>query len=235
MLSLNTRQAGVGLQAGYNGRVSSPPGRRRFLLTAAGLAAAAVAPRGQAQTQTGAGPRVVFTPAADYQELPADCYADRLIRPGEIILHWDGNRNGRELWKAVITYQTLAYLRQSAHFAVDEGRVLQMLPMYRAQVQESYGAQGYNWIAINVEMAGRDFDQPGFAPAEAQVRRTLRLVSALMDFYAIPFEKVLGHYERDDRGLKRDPGEQFMAAFREQLAAYRRQLSPLKHGVFAEG
>lgn len=221
------------MQAGYNGRVSSPLGRRRFLWTAAGLAAAALAPRRQAQTA--AGPRVVFTPAADYQELPADCYADRLIQPGEIILHWDGNRNGRELWKAVITYQTLAYLRQSAHFAVDDGRVLQMLPMYRAQVQESHGAQGYNWIAINVEMAGRDFDQPEFAPAEAQIWRTLRLVSALMDYYSIPFEKVLGHYERDARGLKRDPGEQFMADFRELLAAHRRQLSPLKHSVFAEG
>jgi hypothetical protein len=221
--------------------VTNVGSRRRFLLAAglgvAGLGAAAVTPgffqRAAAARQ--AGVPVVFTPPDDYQELPADCYSPALIQPGEIILHWDGNRNGRELWKAVITYQTLAYVRQSAHFAVDDGRALQMLPMYRRSVQESYGAMGYNWIAINVEMAGRDFDLPEFAPAEPQVARTLRLVSQLMDFYHLPFEKVVGHYERDDRGLKQDPGVKFMASFREKLLAYRAALSPVKRQLLTVG
>ncbi len=220
--------------------MSVPWSRRRFLRAAACLGAAAALPaplRPKAARPDAAPPgeRVYFTPLADYRELPADCYADTLIRPGEIILHWDGNRNGRELWKAAVTYETLAYLRQSAHFAVDDRRGLQMLPLYRGLAQESYGAKGYNWIALNVELAGRDFDQPEFAPAESQVRLTVRLVSQLMDFYDIPFAKVVGHYERDDRGLKRDPGLAFMARFREQLAAYRATLSPLKRQLLPDG
>jgi hypothetical protein len=49
-----------------------------------------------------------------------------------------------------------------------------------------------------------------------------------MDFYGIAFEHVVGHFERDDRGLKQDPGVKFMATFRERLKAYRTQLSPTK-------
>jgi hypothetical protein len=215
--------------------------RRAFLRAAVGLGLMALAPPTPATPGTGGSqtrpdePRVYFTPLEDYHELPADCYAQNLIRPGEIILHWDGNAHGRELWKVQITYETLSYVLQSSHFAVDDKRVWQMLPMYQTLVQESYGAKGYNWIAINVEMAGRDFDLPEFYPAETQIRLTLRLISHLMDFYAIPFEKVFGHFERDDRDLKQDPGVKFMADFRERLKAYRTSLSPLKRSLVASG
>jgi hypothetical protein len=203
-----------------------PLSRRKFLATLAGLGAAAIAPGAAGQPPPGR--PVYFVPAAGYQELPADCFAANLIRPGEIILHWDGNRHGRELWKVAVTYETLAYVKQSAHFAVDDQRVWQLLPMYRSLVQESYGAKGFNWIAINVEMAGRDFDLPEFAPDENQVRLTVRLISQLLDFYRLAPEAVFGHFERDERGLKQDPGVKFMASFREQLAAYRASLSPIK-------
>lgn len=169
-----------------------------------------------------------FVPLADYQELPPDCYAHNLIRPFEIILHWDGNSRGRDLWLAPITFQTLSYLQQSAHFAVDYQQVLQMLPMYQTLVQEAHGARGYNWAAISVEMAGTEFDLPGSAPPESEVYLTLRLVSRLMDHYHIRFEHVVGHFERDDRGDKRDPGVLFMEQFKERLLAYRTNLSPLK-------
>jgi hypothetical protein len=173
--------------------------------------------------------RAYFVAAADYHELPPDCYAHNLIRPLEIILHWDGNRHGRDLWVAAVTFETLQLLQQSSHFAVDHTRAWQMLPMYQTVVQESHGSQGYNWSAINVELAGTEFDRPGNAPPDSEVALAVGLVSQLMDFYYIEFEHVVGHYERDPRGDKRDPGLIFMAAFRERLAAYRGRLTPLKH------
>jgi N-acetyl-anhydromuramyl-L-alanine amidase AmpD len=169
----------------------------------------------------------------EYHELPPECYAPNLIRPFEIIIHWDGNRRGRELWLAPITYETLVYVQQSAHFAVDYKRVWQLLPMYQTLVQESFGARGYNWAAINVEMAGADFDRPENRPPESEVTLTVHLVSQLMDFYTIPIEHVAGHFERDARGDKVDPGPLFMARFRAQLAAHRASLSPLKRRLWA--
>jgi N-acetyl-anhydromuramyl-L-alanine amidase AmpD len=132
------------------------------------------------------------------------------------------------LWLAPVTFQTLAYVKQSAHFAVDYKQVWQLLPMYASLVQESYGTKGFNWEAINVEMAGIDFDRPGGQPPDSEVALTVQLVSRLMDHYRIAFAHVVGHYERDPRGDKRDPGETFMAGFRERLAAYRASLSPVK-------
>ena len=173
-------------------------------------------------------PRQYFVPVTDYHELPASSYAQNLIQPLEIILHWDGNQHGRPLWLAPVTFETLSYVQQSSHFAVDYKQVWQLLPMYRTVVQQSYGAQGFNWESINIEMAGTDFDQPGNLPPEAEVRRTLQLVSLLMDYYAIAFEHVAGHYERDPRGTKRDPGVKFLASFRERLVAYRAARSPNK-------
>jgi N-acetyl-anhydromuramyl-L-alanine amidase AmpD len=148
-------------------------------------------------------------------------------------LHWDGNRHGRDLWVTPVTFETLKLLGQSAHFAVDYKRTWQLLPMYQTLVQESYGAHGYNWAAINVELAGTEFDQPGNAPPESEVALAVGLVSQLMDFYRIATGHVVGHFERDPRGDKRDPGPRFMAAFRERLAAYRGRLSPLRQAAFA--
>jgi hypothetical protein len=208
--------------------------RRQFLRLAGGLLFLGLAPpTPPTPTTTTTEPREYFVPPEDYHELPADCYAQNLIRPLEIILHWDGNRQGRDLWVTAVTYETLKLLKQSSHFAVDHKRIWQMLPMYRTRVQESYGAQGYNWAAINVEMAGINFDLPDNAPPENEVRLTVRLVSQLMDFYRIAGEHVVGHYERDDRGLKEDPGVKFMADFRERLRAYRASLSPVKFGLIS--
>jgi hypothetical protein len=208
--------------------------RRRFLQSLAVVASAGFAPPTPlVPTPATREPRACFVAAADYHELPPDCYAQNLIRPFEIILHWDGNRQGRDLWVAPVTFETLKLLRQSAHFAVDYKRIWQLLPMYQTVVQESYGAHGYNWAALNVELAGTEFDQPGNAPPEGEVALAVGLVARLMDFYHIAAEHVVGHYERDPRGDKRDPGPQFMAAFRQQLAAYRGRLSPLKHAAFA--
>jgi len=175
-----------------------------------------------------------FVPKVDFHPLPPECYAQNLIRPFEIIVHWDGNRQGRDLWLAPITFETLQFTRQSSHFAVDYKRTWQMLPMYRTLVQESYGAMGYNWAAINVEMAGTEFDLADNAPPDEEVTLTVRLVSRLMDHYAIACAHVVGHFERDPRGDKRDPGVHFMATFRERLAAYRARLSPLKQQALAE-
>jgi hypothetical protein len=209
--------------------------RRRFLQTLALVAAGGLAPPTPlAPSPTTAEAPAYFVPLADYHLLPAECYAQNLIRPFEIIVHWDGNRQGRELWLAPITFETLQFTRQSSHFAVDYKRIWQLLPMYATRVQESYGAQGYNWAAINVELAGTEFDQPDNAPPDSEVTLAVRLVSRLMDHYAIAFAHVLGHFERDPRGLKRDPGVQFMADFRERLSAYRSGLAPLKQQALAE-
>lgn len=170
-----------------------------------------------------------FVPLEHYHELPPECYQANLIQPLEIIIHWDGNRQGRDLWVTAVTYETLKLVRQSAHFAVDHSRVWQLLPMYRTVVQESHGAQGYNWAAINIEMAGVYFDRPENYPPETEIRQTVHLTSQLMDFYDIAFEHVVGHFERDDRGLKEDPGVKFMADFRTRLQTYRASLSPVKH------
>ncbi len=212
--------------------------RRRFLKTLAVLAGAGLVPRlapptPPVPTATTTEAPAYFVAQADYHELPADCYAPNLIRPLDIILHWDGNRHGRDLWVAPVTFETLQLLQQSAHFAVDFKRTWQMLPMYQTLVQESHGSQGYNWSAINVELAGTEFDLPGNAPPASEVTLAVTLVAQLMDFYHIAFEHVVGHYERDPRGDKRDPGVRFMAAFREQLAAYRARRSPLKKQLLA--
>lgn len=176
-----------------------------------------------------------FVTSANYQELPPDCYYPERITPREIILHYDANSQDKSLWVVAITYETLQRNGLSVHFAVDYKRVWQMLPMYRTQVQMSKGAQGFNATAINIEMAGTRFDEPDFYPPESEVQLTLFLVSVLMDFYRIPFENVVGHFERDLRGLKQDPGVRFMASFRQQLAAYRRTLTPTKRWLNASG
>ncbi len=176
-----------------------------------------------------------FVSEADYHQLPPECYAENLIQPLEIIVHWDGNQRGRSLWLAPVTFETLRFTQQSSHFAVDYKRAWQMLPMYRSLVQQSYGAKGYNWESINIEMAGTDFDLPPNQPPEAEVQRTVELVALLMDYYAIGFEHVAGHFERDPSGLKRDPGVQFMALFRQRLQDYRAALSPAKRQFWANG
>jgi len=178
-------------------------------------------------------PRVYFVPLENYHELPPECYEANLIHPLEIILHWDGN-DRRDLQLAQVTYQTLKLLKQSSHFAVDETKIWQLLPMYQTVVQESHGAKGYNWEAINIEMAGINFDAQDRRPPESQIRLTLLLVSQLMDFYGLPLAHIVGHFERDERGLKQDPGEKFLAEFRERLQAYRVKLSPLKQMLLNE-
>ena len=105
--------------------------RRRFLKSLAGLAAVSLAPPTPPMPRpTTSERREYFVPLDDYHELPTDCYAQNLIEPLEIIVHWDGNRQGRDLWLAPVTFQTLAYVKQSAHFAVDYKRAWQLLPMY---------------------------------------------------------------------------------------------------------
>jgi hypothetical protein len=173
-------------------------------------------------------PAQFFVPKSDYHELPPECYAQNLIQPLEIIVHWDGNQRGRALWLAPITFDTLRFTQQSSHFAVDYKRSWQLLPMYQTVVQQSYGAKGYNWESINIEMAGTDFDLPGSQPPESEVQRTVQLVSLLMDYYHIDFQHVAGHYERDPSLMKHDPGVKFMAVFRQRLLAYRADLGPAK-------
>ena len=43
-----------------------------------------------------------------------------------------------------------------------------------------------------------------------------------------------GHFERDPRGDKKDPGEKLMADFRERLKAYRAALSPAKRSLISD-
>ena len=176
-----------------------------------------------------------FVPQGDYHELPPECYAQNLIVPQEIIVHWDGNQHGRALWLAPITFETLRFTQQSSHFAVDYKQTWQLLPMYRNLVQNSYGARGYNWESINIEMAGTDFDLPGSQPPDSEVQRTLQLVSLLMDYYQIDFQHVAGHYQRDPSQLKHDPGVKFMASFRQRLLTYRASLAPSKRRYLASG
>jgi len=204
--------------------------RRHFLSIAAGtLVTGGLARFLPLATPPPGNRREYFVPLANYHELPPECYAPDVIRPQEIILHWDGNRHERKLWVAPMTYETLRYLGFSAHFAVDYQCIWQMLPMYTTVVQHSYGATGYNHLSINIELAGRDFDTPGYSPPDNEVRLAIRLVAQLMDFYGIAFEHVVGHVERDPRGNKKDPGVKFLAYFRQRLNDYRTRLTPLKH------
>ncbi len=223
----------------YNASVAARSmSRRRFLRAAAlpllGMAAGFAPPTPPVPQPATSENREYFVPLDQYHELPATCYAANLIQPLEIILHWDGNRHGRDLWLAPITFETLSLLGQSAHFAVDYKRVWQLLPMYQTVVQESYGAKGFNWEAINVELAGTDFDLPGNEPPEGEIGLGVVIVSRLMDHYQIAPEHVVGHFQRDPRGDKHDPGVKFLADFRERLAAYRRRRSPLKRELLAE-
>ena len=160
--------------------------------------------------------------------MPPDCYAQNLIRALEIIIHWDGNQHGRANWLAAITFDTLRFTEQSSHFGVDYKQALQFLPMYETVVQNSYGARGYNWESINIEMAGTDFDLPANQPPESEVLRTLQLTSLLMDYYHIGFAHIAGHFERDPSHTKHDPGVKFMATFRQRLQDYRAAREPTK-------
>lgn len=224
--------------------------RRDFLRLAAAAWLAALPPQNTfarsrrlhrptrvARAPSGRKPRtgefVYFTPVEAYRPLPPGTYEDSLIVPREIILHWDGNRRGRELWLVEITYQTLALLGNSAHFAVDRFQVWQMLPMYAWRVQEAHGARGYNDRAIHIEMAGVNFDAGANLPPERETRQALHLALALMLYYEIPFESVYGHYERDLPPPSLDPGREYMEYFRGLLAARLKALPAQRRALYA--
>ncbi|HLD30556.1 MAG TPA: helix-hairpin-helix domain-containing protein, partial [bacterium] len=178
----------------------------------------------------------------DYRELP---FEDRLVTPAQIILHWDGQPGAPAGWNTRITYNGLSGVMErselledgtirveerstNSHFGVDRNGAVQFLPMYEGFVQRSYGAFGY-YDAINIEMAGNNFNYSNGisnVPQE-ELDHTLNLVVELMLQYDIPYDQVVGHYERDtytdqygtvhERG-KPDPGPAFMEYFRTLLA-----------------
>jgi len=67
-------------------------------------------------------------------------------------------------------------------------------------VQESHGAKGYNWEAINVEMAGINFDDPENFPPENEIRLTVRLREARAGKGFADYLEVLRLYDRLDAG-----------------------------------
>lgn len=158
-----------------------------------------------------------------YKELPSSSYDDFKIVPKYIILHWDGRPAGNPKdWLTPSTWNGLAggpgggY---SAHFAVGLDGVGQFLRMYDTTVIQGRAASyEYDPISINIEMAGRDYNDLVAGVADEETQETIKIISAktldlvvkLMKQYNIPFENVLGHYQIKE---KRDPGDRWLQEY----------------------
>ena len=167
-----------------------------------------------------------------YHELPPEAYLPTQITPTMIILHWDGQEGSPYGWTTNGTYIGLGF-ETSAHFAVGIDGVLQMLPMTNTTVARSQGAIGRNDQAINIEMAGWNFDAT--PPTQKEIDATVNLIIKLMQAYHITINDVFGHSEQDtvnsngqacvigfgsdchDR-YKSDPGKEFMDEIRKEVA-----------------
>lgn len=169
--------------------------------------------------------------------LPEKTYGQRLMRPGMIVIHTDGQNGDRpDTWSSDTTYRGLEAMEKSVHFAVDKNSVLQMMPSYVSKEQGFWfsmipipafgkgGAAGVNEWAISIEMAGREYDRLFDPKAPYEVRESignttlqcLNLVWILMKACNISIDRVVGHNEISNLG-KSDPGEKFMIYFRELL------------------
>ncbi|MBU1500029.1 N-acetylmuramoyl-L-alanine amidase, partial [Patescibacteria group bacterium] len=167
-----------------------------------------------------------------YHELPPSTYLPTQIVPTMIILHWDGQGGSPYGWTTNGTYRGLGF-ETSAHFAVGIDGVLQMLPMTNTTVARSQGAIGRNDQAINIEMAGWNFDAT--PPTQKEIDASINLIIKLMQAYHLTINDVFGHSEQDtvnsngqacvigvdsdcrDR-YKSDPGKEFMDKIRKEVA-----------------
>ncbi len=149
-----------------------------------------------------------------------------------IILHWDGQEGSPYGWTTNGTYRGLGF-ETSAHFAVGTDGVLQMLPMTNTTVARSQGAIGRNDQAINIEMAGFNFDAT--PPTQKEIDASINLIIKLMQVYHLTINDVFGHSEQDtinsngqacvmgvdpdcrDR-YKSDPGKEFLDKIRKEVA-----------------
>ena len=165
----------------------------------------------------------------NYLELPKGSFIDKHIVPDTIILHTDAQpREFPENWNTMTTYWGLGD-EKSVHFAVSQDGILQMLPMYETTVMHSIGTTpffndeerivDYNQRSIQIEMGGRNYNDivtgdasPEMARAiEITTHKTIDLVIALMGFYHIPIEHILGHYQVNTGNT--DPGRLYFEEY----------------------
>lgn len=164
-----------------------------------------------------------------YRELPETCYKNDLIKPDYIVIHTDDQSGDcPENWETKRTFRGLGQTK-SSHFAVSQDGILQMLPMYEDNVVYAIGTapqwddsgifHDYNAMSIQIEMGGRNFNDiiTGTASEtmveviEITTEKTIGLVVELMDFYEIPIENIVGHYQIG-RG-KTDPGNLYFEEY----------------------
>lgn len=129
------------------------------------------------------------------------------VSPEEIVIHWSESLTGN-----IGTHKTLENRDLSCQFAVDETEIWQMLEMYEDAVEVGYctGTAEHNFKSINIELAGRAFDN--FPPPEAELNKALELTCFLLKQYNIPQSSILGHYEISLK--KEDPGVKFLVDFK---------------------
>jgi hypothetical protein len=165
----------------------------------------------------------------NYIELPKGSYINQLIVPDTIVLHTDGQSGDYpEKWNTMTTYWGLGS-EKSVHFAVSQDGILQMLPMYETTTLYGIGTTpfftdenniiDYNERSIQIEMAGRYYDDIVTGDAspkkievvEMTTHKTIDLVITLMEFYNIPIENIMGHYQINPGNT--DPGRLYFEQY----------------------
>ena len=177
-----------------------------------------------------------------YRRMHQDPQADGItIQPKIIILHWTGINSFISTWnyfnrtRAESAREQLAAAGEvnvSAHFLVDrDGTIYRLMP----ETSMARHCIGLNHDAIGIENVG---DGAKYPLTDAQVKADAALVRYLAAKY--PITHLIGHHEyrrmegtplfleldRHYRNQKPDPGPEFMAKVRAQVADLKLQGPP---------
>ncbi len=149
-------------------------------------------------------------------------YQNRLVVPTGLVIHTTA-----QPWNEYQNWHP-ANIRANVHFGVgwdgvESAVVLQYMNMYSQHVTPISGNGGDHFY-LGIEMCGVDYDRFDDDTPQAQAIRiitesTVELTVQLIQQYGIPYQNVVGHYERTATG-KPDPGQRYMEEyFRPMLRA----------------
>jgi len=141
------------------------------------------------------------------------------VLPETIWWHWDGGPTPSAGYKDRVyaTYWGLAGRTRrgdpvSTHFCVGPGMVLQMLPLSATHIIQGRLSDdsGIEEVLDALSLGGIQIETTGsyyarHPPTEIQTDTLVRLTYLLMKQYGVPFNQVLGHFERSPWARKRDP------------------------------
>jgi N-acetylmuramoyl-L-alanine amidase len=182
--------------------------------------------------------------ALEYRRIHSDPAADDLeIAPRMIIIHHTGGNSAEGSWRyfnrvrierARSKLASAGAVNVAAHFLIDrDGTCYRLMP----ETWMGRHAVGYNHIAIGVENVG---DGKRYPLTDDQLAANAKLVRYLASRHAITH--VVGHHETHRmenhayfvekesgyRNRKSDPGPEFMARLRDEIADLRLEGPPVE-------